>query len=256
MTLTLTGAGGALGRILRPGLLAAGRRLRSVDRVRLAPLSPAEQTLAGDLRDPACIDRALEGQSAVIHFAGISVERPLPEIVDHNLVALHALFEGARRHFVRRVVFASSNHAFGLHEAGAPLTEQSPYRPDGLYGLSKMWGEGMAELYWRRYAIETVSLRIGSAIEAPVEPRHLVTWLGHDDLLQLVQRAVDAPGVGCLSVWGISANSRARWTDRAATVLGYHPTQNAEDYAARIEDPTTWRFVGGSFAEDDPGPHS
>ncbi len=249
MTITLTGAAGALGRILRPGLLAAGRHLRSVDRIPLAPLFPTERTLAGDLRDPAFVDRALDGQSAVIHFAGTSVERSLPDLVDNNLLALHALYEGARRHGVTRIVFASSNHAFGMHEANAPLTEHVAYRPDSLYGLSKMWGEGMAQLYWNRHAIETVSLRIGSAVERPTELRHLTTWLGHDDLLHLVQRAIEAPNVGCVAVWGISANTRASWTDRAADVIGYRPTQNAEDYVATVENHRAWRFVGGSFAE-------
>ena len=61
----------------------------------------------GDLRDPAVVDRLLEGVDVLIHMAGTSVERPLPEIIENNLVGLHAVYEGARRQKVKRVVFAS-----------------------------------------------------------------------------------------------------------------------------------------------------
>ena len=40
----------------------------------------------GDLRDPAVVDRLLEGVDVLIHMAGTSVERPLPEIIENNLV--------------------------------------------------------------------------------------------------------------------------------------------------------------------------
>jgi hypothetical protein len=139
-----------------------------------------------------------------------------------------------------------------MHDAAEPLTAASPYRPDGLYGLSKMWGEGMARLYWDKHGIETVSLRIGSALDRPTERRHLVTWLGHHDLLHLVLRSLQARTVGFLPVWGISANTRARWTDDAATILAYHPTQNAEDHAPAIETVgPAHRHIGGSFADHD-----
>ena len=75
----------------------------------------------GDLRDPAVVDRLLEGVDVLIHMAGTSVERPLPEIIENNLVGLHAVYEGARRHGVKRIVFASSNHAFGMYPVDEKL---------------------------------------------------------------------------------------------------------------------------------------
>ena len=257
LRVALTGAAGAIGTVLRPGLLAAGHRLRSHDLRPIAAAGPGEERVLGDLRDPAVVDHVLRGIDVAIHMAGTSVERPLDEIIENNLRALSALYEGARRHGVRRVVFASSNHAFGMHEAGQMLGLDAPFRPDGLYGLSKAWGESMARLYWDKHGIEGVAIRIGSALPAPTERRHLSTWLGHADLLALVRRGIAAPAIGCLAVWGVSNNRRRWWDNAAAERLGYHPVQDAEAYAAAIEAapapvaPVAARFQGGSFAAHD-----
>lgn len=254
MSVVLTGAGGQLGRVLRPRLLARGFLLRSADIAALQPLGEGETAVIGDLRDPGVIDRALDGADSVLHFAGTSVERPLPEIVGNNLLALHALYEGARRHRVRRVVFASSNHVIGMYPAGERLSLSDAYRPDGLYGLSKLWGEGMGRLYRDKYGIEGVALRIGSALPRPTERRHLSTWLGEDDLERLVLCGLAARLTDYRPVWGVSANARCWWDNAEAAELGYAPVQNAEDYAAEIEagpdagDPAAARFQGGAFA--------
>ena len=86
----LSGAGGQLGRFLRPTLLERGVDLRSAGgRSPLTPLRPDEDVCHGDLRDPAIVDRLLAGVDVLIHLAGTSVERPLPEVIENNLVGLH-----------------------------------------------------------------------------------------------------------------------------------------------------------------------
>lgn len=255
--IALTGAGGGIGQVLRPRLLARGLALRSAGFEPLVPLSEAEEVCHGDLRDPAVVDRALAGTEVLIHLAGTSVERLLPEIIENNLRALYEVYEGARRHGLRRVIFASSNHAIGMYPVEARLGLDCPVRPDGFYGLSKVWGEAMGRLYWDKHDIESVCLRIGSALPFPTEPRHLSTWLGHDDLEQLILRSIETPGLGFLIVWGVSANTRGWWDNAAAARLGYAPRQNAEDYAAGILSrpdplaPLARRLQGGSFAAAD-----
>jgi uronate dehydrogenase len=253
-----TGANGNVGRVLRPALLKHGVNLRSAGGSKpLTPLLPGEDICHGDLRDPNVVDRVLDGVDVLIHMAGTSVERPLPEIIENNLRALHEVYEGARRHGVKRVVFASSNHAFGMYPVTEKLTLGNEFRPDGLYGLSKVWGEGMARMYWDKHGIEGISLRIGSALEKPTEFRHLSTWLGHDDLLHLIMRSITAPDIGYLAVWGVSNNTRSYWSNEGAERLGYKPVQNAEDYAAEILgrenplDPIARQYQGGSFTTMD-----
>ncbi len=254
----LSGASGNIGQVLRPALLKLGFGLRSAGGTRaLTPLAPQEDVCHGDLRDAAFVDRLLSGVDVLIHMAATSVERPLPEIIENNLVGLHAIYEGARRHRVRRIVFASSNHAVGMHSVDSKLDLDCDLRPDGWYGLSKVWGEAMTRMYWDKHGIEGICVRIGTAIEKPTEFRHLSTWLGNDDLAQLMSRCITVPDIGYLAVWGVSANTRSYWNNAGAARLGYRPTQNAEDYAAELLsrpnplDVVAQRHQGGGFVSID-----
>jgi len=254
----LSGAGGNIGRVLRPQLLKRGVDLRSAGGSKpLEPLVAGEDVCHGDLRDPAVVDRLLEGVDVLIHMAGTSVERPLPEIIENNLRALYEVYEGARRHGVKRIVFASSNHAIGMHTVDETLGLDCEFRPDGFYGLSKVWGEAMARMYWDKHGIEGISVRIGSYQERPMDFRQLSTWLGYEDFLHMMMQAITVPEIGYLTIWGVSANTRSYWDNTGAERLGYEPAQNAEDYAAEILkqpnplDPIAQRHHGGAFVTMD-----
>ena len=98
-----------------------------------------------------------------------------------------------------------------MHSVKDKLRLDAPFRPDGLYGLSKVWGEAMARMYWDKHGIEGISLRIGSALEKPTQFRHLSTWLGHEDLVRLIMCCIEAPRIGYMAVWGVSDNTRSYW---------------------------------------------
>ena len=178
----------------------------------------------GDLRDPAVVDRLLEGVDVLIHMAGTSVERPLPEIIENNLVGLHAVYEGARRHKVKRIVFASSNHAIGMYPVEEKLELDCAFRPDGFYGLSKMWGEGMARMYWDKHGIEGISLRIGSTLPRPTEsapPEHLARPRGPAAAHHALHRGAGHRLSGRLG--RLRTTPAATGTTAGAERLGYRP---------------------------------
>jgi uronate dehydrogenase len=260
----LSGASGNMGKILRVELQKKGVNLRSAGgRTALTPMHPGEDVMHGDLRDPAVVDRLLAGVDVLVHMAGTSVERPLPEIIENNLVALHQVYEGARRHRVRRVVFASSNHAFGMHSVKSKLKLDAEFRPDGFYGLSKVWGEAMARMYWDKHGIEGISIRIGTAMGKPPENfRQLSTWFGNDDLVHLMMRCIEAENVGYTAVWACSNNTRSYWDLSSGEKIGYRPTQNAEVFADEILkqpnplDPIAQQFQGGQFVTMDYTPNA
>ena len=255
----LSGASGNVGRILRVELQKRGIDLRSAGgRTPLEPLHPGEDVMHGDLNDPANVDRLLTGMDVLVHMAGTSVERPLPEVVQNNLIGLHQIYEGARRHKVRRIIFASSNHAFGMYSVDEKLRLDAPVRPDGFYGLSKVWGEAMARMYWDKHGIEGISLRIGTTMGRPPENlRQLSTWMGTEDLVQLIMRSIEAKDVGYAAVWGISANTRSYYDLSEGNAIGYEPTENAEKWAEEILkqpnplDPVAQRCQGGQFVTID-----
>ncbi len=254
--LLLTGAAGTLGRALAPNLQGLAHRLRVSDlpgALARAGLPRGVDVQPCDLADAVAVHQLLQGVDAVVHLGGISVEGPFEPILQANIRGLHNLYEAARRHGVKRIVFASSNHVTGCYPQAQTVSPQDPPRPDGNYGLSKLFGEGIASLYWDRYQIETVCLRIGTATPAPPDKRGLSTWLSLPDLARLVTCALTAPGVGFLVAYGISANTRRFYETEAAWArLGFVPQDNAETHATQVQhllqpEGPQRRLQGGAF---------
>lgn len=259
--LLLTGAAGNLGQVLRPRLKAHAEVLRVSDIAPPAAAGPGEEAIACDLADPAAVSRLVQGVDAIVHLGGVSVERPFDEILPANIQGIYNLYEAARIHGVRRVVFASSNHVIGFYEQGKQLDADVPLRPDGYYGLSKAYGEHLSRFYFDRYGIETVCLRIGSSFPEPKDRRMMVTWLSYDDLTDLVTRSLFTPDVGHLIVYGASANRDRWWNDDAATILGFVPQDSSERFRAQVEaqpplaaDDPAARYQGGAFVKAGPFP--
>lgn len=258
-TLLLTGAAGTLGRALAEPLRPLCRTLRRSDLA--APLTALNDPTAVpcDLADTAAVLDLLQGVQAVVHLGGISVEGPWLPILQANIHGLHNLYEAARRQGTRRIVFASSNHVTGCYAQTERIGPSDPPRPDGNYGLSKLFGEGIAQLYFDRYGIETVSLRIGTATPAPPDRRGLSTWLSLRDLAGLVTAALTQPNVGALVAYGMSGNTRGWWDTQAAwDRLGFQPQDDAEAHAAeaapRVQPPGSPAALhqGGVFLDIGP----
>jgi uronate dehydrogenase len=256
----LTGASGALGRVLAKGLGALGWRLRLTD---IAPfpdaLPPAARFVPADLEDGVTLLRLAEGCGAILHFGGVSVEQPWEVVAGPNLRGLHHVYEAARRE-AARVVFASSNHSIGFHErpgAGNDrLAADCAFRPDGYYGLSKAYGELMGRLAWDKHGVENVNLRIGSCVARPTNNRMLSTWLSYPDLVRLCIAAVTAPRAGHCVIWACSANSASFWGEDHRTRIGWQPEDSADVFRAelagqRLGDAVEERYQGGPYCSID-----
>jgi uronate dehydrogenase len=249
----LTGAAGKVGSCLRVGLRDGLRELRLSDRAPVGPASPVETDAPADLADFDAVSRAVSGVEAIVHLGAVPDEAPFDAIAGPNLHGVFHVFEAARRAGVRRVVFASSNHATGFYPVSARLTGGEPVRPDGLYGASKAYGEALGSMYHDRFGLSVISVRIGSFTERPTVPRHLSTWLSPGDAVRLFRACLTAPDVGYAVVYGVSANSRAWWDLRSARAFGYSPVDNAEDYAAEVSDEPVGERQGGPNTAPDHG---
>jgi len=233
--LLLTGAAGGLGKELRRRLKAHCEILRLSDIADLGEAAPGEELCPAALQDRAAVLPLLAGVDAVIHLGGLSTEYDFDAILQANILGTYNLYEGARRHGVKRVVFASSNHVSGFRRQNEVVSPLDPMRPDSHYGLSKAFGENLAQFYWDRYGVETVSLRIGSSFPEPRDRRMLASWLSYDDLERLVVAALTAPIVGHTVVYGMSDNATAWWDNTPARHLGYRPQDSSEDFRAAVE---------------------
>ncbi|MBI2771344.1 MAG: NAD(P)-dependent oxidoreductase [Burkholderiales bacterium] len=257
--LLLTGAAGSLGRVLRESLKPFARIMRLSDISEMAPAQSGEEVMSCNLADKAAVDALVKGCDAIVHLGGVSLERPFEEVLEANIRGVFHVYEAARRHGVKRVVFASSNHVVGFHKQGDMLDADCLKRPDSYYGLSKSYGEDLSRFYFDRYGIETACLRIGSSFPEAKDRRMLITWLSSRDLTELIRCCLFAPTLGHTIVYGMSANRDKWWDNSQAAHLGFKPQDSSEQFRARVEtqplpdpaDPATV-FQGGGFVKAGP----
>ncbi len=258
--LLLTGAAGNLGRELRPRLKTYCDSLRLSHRSEMGAAGEGEEIVIAPLEDAGAMLGLLRDVDAVIHMGGVSTEQPWDGILAGNIVGAYNLYEAARKNKVKRIVFASSNHVTGFYRQDEVISSRDPVRPDGLYGLSKAFGENLAQLYWDRHGIETVSLRIGSSFSEPKDRRMLATWMSYDDTERLIVAALTAPVVGHSIIYGMSDNKTTWWDNTPARHIGYRPQDSSEIFRETVEarqqvvdgsDPTVI-YQGGAFVRTGP----
>jgi uronate dehydrogenase len=251
----ITGAAGGIGRSLRRLLGGVYPSIRLSDRAPVGALGPGETDLPADLADLAQVERAVAGVEGIVHLGGISGEDDWPRILESNIVGTYNLFEAARRHGVRRVVFASSNHAMGFYRRRRRVGTEALPRPDTRYGVSKAFGEALGALYADKYGLEVLAIRIGNFGEAPIDKRRLSIWIHPEDLVQLVRIGLEHPELRYEVVYGASDNERSWWDNATAFRLGYRPRHRSEDHrdqalaaqAKLAPDAVGDLFQGGSF---------
>jgi uronate dehydrogenase len=148
-----------------------------------------------DCTHPVEVDAAMAEVSpdAVVHLAGIATESSLPDALQSHVVSTGALLEAMTRHGVRRIVYASSNHAVGRTPRTESLGPDVPGRPDTFYGVGKVAAEALLRLYADRHGIDAISTRIGSFLERPTTRRQLSTWLSHADSVRMYHAALTTP---------------------------------------------------------------
>ncbi len=219
--LLLTGAAGGLGKALRERLKGNCNTLRLSDRLDFGAAQDGEEVLLGDLADAASVHAMVAGVDAIVHLGGISVEGPFEPILQANIVGVYNLYEAARKHGVKRIVFASSNHVTGFYKQSDTIGTDKPPRPDGFYGLSKAFGEDISRMYFDRYGIETACVRIGSSFPEPRDRRMLATWLSYDDLHRLITACLTTPVLGHTIIFGMSNNAATWWDNTQARHVGY-----------------------------------
>ena len=255
----ITGAAGTIGTRLRTLLKGTYPTLRLSDKRRPTDLRANEAFVEADLADMAQVERAVEGMEGIVHLGGHAVEGSWETILNANIIGCYNLFEAARRAGVKRVVFASSNHAVGFYPRSRRIGTDAAVRPDSRYGISKAFGEAVGANYAYKHGMRVTSLRIGNFADAPVDKRRLSIWISPEDLAQLVRIGLEHPDIRYEIFYGVSDNVRTFWDNAAAFKLGYKPTGRGEDFrdaALAAEEklpkhPVAEWYHGGPFCSDE-----
>ena len=213
---------------------------------------PGVDTHRADLGDLGAIRPAFDGIDTVVHLAAATGDSQPPEaIMRSNVVGTYHVFEAARMAGVTRVIFASSGATVSgwerepplshlvagrYAEAGpiTPLTHESPLRPSGLYGASKIWGEALGRHYADAHGLSVICVRIGRvhAEDRPLSARDFSVWCSQRDIVRLLEHAVAAPASVRYDI--VFGTSRNRWgyrdLEHPRAVLGWEPLDEAESH--------------------------
>lgn len=251
----ITGAAGQIGVVLRKGLRGSYSLIRLLDVAPIGEAETGEEIVIADIRDIAKIQKAMAGIDCVVHLAGASVESAWDKVLPLNIEGCYNTFEAARRQGVKRVIFASSNHAVGFYRRERFIDNTVPPRPDTRYGVSKVFGEAVGRLYADKYGLSVACLRIGTFRnpDRPAEARQLLTWISHRDMVRLVRRCIDYPNYHFVIIYGVSNNLRSRWDNSNVKFLGYRPEDDSEKFAPEIlatgtkENEIAAQFHGGFY---------
>lgn len=235
----ITGSRGRIGRILTKSLSDSF----DVHGLDLAE-EQDERNYQADISDFAALDyafRSIGGIEYVVHLAADPrVDADWESVLKNNIVGTRNTYECARRHGVRKVVFASSSHATGAYEGFPPVLHKQAnprkisvtdeVRPDSDYGSSKVFGEAVARQYYELYGLASVCLRIGSVLEdddPTRDERCMKTWLSHRDLVQVVKKSL-LSDTGFGIYYAVSRNKGTFWDiSNVEEELGYRPQDDA-----------------------------
>lgn len=253
----ITGAAGRLGEKLREGLAHLAEHVRISDRTEIADVQPHEEAIICELGSYDAVMNLTRDVDAIIHFGGAPLETDFETILDSNIRGSYHIYEGARKNGVKRVIYASSVHAIGYHEMEAHIDADAPVRPDSLYGVSKNFVESLSRLYWDKFGVESLCLRIFSSFPEPADRRMLWSWMSFDDCVLYVERGLTAPRVGHTIGLGLSDNRLKPVDDSKAAHIGFHARDNSESYRKEIEakmdvpdsKAPAVKYIGGWFCE-------
>ncbi|HUT76391.1 MAG TPA: NAD(P)-dependent oxidoreductase [Polyangia bacterium] len=173
MLVTVTGALGSLGAVVVEALVAAGHRVRGLDRdgraarKRARRLPSGVEVLLGDVRDPALLDKAFQGAGAVFHGAGV-----LPPFTDDHPAEAESINVGGTRAALEALartapgallIFPSSVTVYGPTQSlPPPRRADDPLLPTDGYSRHKAACEEIVRAAPGPWSI----LRVGVAVDA------------------------------------------------------------------------------------------
>lgn len=210
---------------------------------------PHVETHRADLADLAAIRPAFEDIDTVVHLAAAAGDAHAADVLlKSNVIGAFNVFEAAHTAGVKRVIFASSGATVsgwerepplsdlvaGRYEAAgkvAPLTHESPLRPSGLYGATKIWGEALGRHYSDAHGLSVICLRIGRVKQEdkPTTTRDAAVWCSQRDIVRMIEACIEAPASLRFDVFYVVSNLEHGYRDveHAKKVLGWAPLDRA-----------------------------
>lgn len=253
--IVLTGASGRLGSYLREPLSKITKKLVSTDKEDIGKTLHNEVFKKLNIKNFKEVNKILKKTDLIIHFGAYSNEGPFQEILDSNILGTYNIWKSAKKNKIKRIIFASSIHSVGMYRANETINHKVMHKPDTFYGLSKCFGENLAQMYWDKCGIECLTIRILSCAKV-TSKRSLSTWLSYDDLIRIVIQSTKIKKLGFEIIYGVSNNKRLNVDNTNATKkLKINIKDNAEKFLNKLEqkldikkDKPGDKYLGGPFS--------
>ena len=253
--IVLTGASGRLGSYLREPLSKITKKLVSTDKDDIGKTLHNEVFKKLNIKNFKEVNKILKKTDLIIHFGAYSNEGPFLEILDSNILGTYNIWKSAKKNKIKRIIFASSIHSVGMYRANETINHKVMHKPDTFYGLSKCFGENLAQMYWDKCGIECLTIRILSCAKV-TSKRSLSTWLSYDDLIRIVIQSTKIKKLGFEIIYGVSNNKRLNVDNTNATKkLKINIKDNAEKFLNKLEqkldikkDKPGDKYLGGPFS--------
>jgi nucleoside-diphosphate-sugar epimerase len=182
MKVVVTGGAGLVGRNVAELLATNGHDVLAIDRIAKEPGRAKSAVVdLGNVRD---LERAFHGADGVIHMARVPFPYAAagydaatrtwrkPDLIadverfNLNAAMTYNVLGAALASGVKKMVIGSSLAVYGFYYPSRlaypdylPVDEDHPLRPDDHYGLTKLFGEKMADGVALKHSMDIVSLR-------------------------------------------------------------------------------------------------
>lgn len=174
MKVLVTGVAGFIGSSLAEGLINKGYSVRGIDsfsdyypkafkKKNIKDLLKRKgfEFIEGDLLN-IDLSNILSDVEIIFHQAAQPGVRKSWDMfnlyVKDNILVTQRLLEGIKGKNIKKFVYASSSSVYGDCK-DLPLSEESIPKPISPYGVTKLAGENLVELYRKNYSLPAISLR-------------------------------------------------------------------------------------------------
>ena len=262
----ITGMSGLIGGLVKERLEELGNyELTALNRTDIKGI----RTVQADISDLNSIKDAFIGQDIVIHLAAVLVDADWEQLMAVNINGTYNVFEASRLAGVKRVVNASSGATIkgvvkseGIYkylEDGQydkvpkpwKMITHTDFHPYGLYGVSKIAGEGLARHFSDVYKLPIINLRIGTVRPSgvPEEDQDYSIYLSHRDIVQAIMLAMNAPAAMLFETFLVTSENKWGYRDieHFKESLGFAPEDSAEDFRNIKSVPKAKRTPTGGY---------
>ncbi|MEM9206839.1 MAG: NAD(P)-dependent oxidoreductase [Pseudomonadota bacterium] len=235
--LLITGAAGGVAQLILPHIGHLAKTMRLSDLIEPEEIPEGAEFVTCDLGSEDDVNDLVAGCDGIINLGGRSTEDSFANLLTPNIVGIHNLYEAARLNGMPRIVQASSNHAIGFYRQGERINAKALTRPDSWYGVTKVYGEAVASMYFEKFGQETAIIRIGSCFEKPLDYRMFATWLAPQDFASMLTRIFEVPRLGCPIIYGVSNNKVCWWDNSQVQYLGWAPAESSDQFSSDLNYP-------------------